>query len=608
MRKRLQDIIDEIDLNANPEDGQKLKYLVSLQLIGNVTLDHLRHFEDAMPCDNDKIALNLKSMRDAISLYYKNDSIELLQECNLILDSYLQSILLPYFEDQNRYCSRMTSEWKETFPLHNNPNASILTTMNTSYSSIPARLVVTEFFVYSTARVIDGVGIVQSRRSLFCDSGNVSLEPLRTVFNGAGGFSYDDMTHIRLPPSGNSTTQEWNFPWRHALTEYNSIVASAGLSLVERIHPFSLGSNVPLLQYDDISIVAAMNGSRAAFLDHFAELEHQMRWKVPFLIDDQCEHVKSFLIMGLGSGDFHMFLLNNFNCIAVDSVEVNSDVLDISESYLGLEHGVCHVLQLNSSEIDQNFSRSGKHLSTIRMSQHPNINIPCRSRVIIADGWEYVHHLVDFRTANTVQSPNEDMEVNVNSDGSTGNEYYHVFNKVETAYYDLIMVDIYTMLSASWDGEIDKGHSNAYVERASSLQALSAMRQLLRPYEGMAFFHLHRDSSYLEYLDRILSVFGSSQTVVLGVMSNDNIVVVARDAYRDRRDANQRDNKPGNVRNESKSYTLHKRYHSRDHPCESAMAFSEFVLDFSKKSNFSNMIALEGYLALDCNSYNAIIS
>jgi len=310
--------------------------------------------------------------------------------------------------------------------------------------------------------------------------------------------------------------------------------------------------------------------------------------------------------MGLGAGNFHMFLLNSFHCISVDSVEVNADVLDVSESYLGLEHCVCHVIQLNSDADNHSY------LSTMRTLPHSNSTIPCRSRVILADAWEYVHHLVDFR-ANTSAIDSivdEELEVDVNSDGSstTSGQHRHLLNKMETAYYDFIMVDVYTMLSASWNGESDKGHSIAYVERASSLEALSAIRQLLTPYEGVAFFHLHRDSTYQEYLDRIQSVFGSSQTVVLGVVSNDNIVMVVRDAYRDHREFPQRGNKTGNAEIESKSYVLHKSFHSRAHPCESAIAFSEFVLEFSKKSKFSSKIALEGYLALDCNAYNMIHS
>lgn len=99
--------------------------------------------------------------------FRKKNSNELLPDCTFLLELYLQSTLLPFYEDQTRFCSRMTLEWNTTFPLSNNLNASILSTVNTSYSSAPARLVVTEFFFYPTAQVIDGVGIVQNRRSLF---------------------------------------------------------------------------------------------------------------------------------------------------------------------------------------------------------------------------------------------------------------------------------------------------------------------------------------------------------------------------------------------------------------------------------------------------------
>lgn len=115
---------------------------------------------------------------------------------------------------------------------------------------------------------------------IFSDSGNVSLEYLLTVFNGAGGFSYTDMTYIKL-----SDTQDWHFPWRHLISDYNAVVASAGLSLMEKLSPFSHGSNIKLFRYDIESILSDMNGSKEALLEHVSKLEYQIRYKCTLILN-----------------------------------------------------------------------------------------------------------------------------------------------------------------------------------------------------------------------------------------------------------------------------------------------------------------------------------
>ncbi len=95
----------------------------------------------------------------------------------------------------------------------------------------------------------------------------------------------------------------------------------------------------------------------------------------------------------------------------------------------------------------------------------------CRSTVIIGDIFEYVQHLQSV-------DPHP--------------------------LYDFIITDIYDENTAVYDGS-NNSSSNANVH--SGIQTLAQLQLVLKPENGIVFFHLHYDSQYETYEAAIKQAF-----------------------------------------------------------------------------------------------------
>lgn len=328
--------------------------------------------------------------------------------------------------------------------------------------------------------------------------------------------------------------------------------------------------------------------SRVPYLEKEEELSCPVgsRWRV--------------LILGLGSGELHQFLLNHFSCLReVVSVEVSAEVLHVSERFMGLGRfggtsgdrpnlsdegkvgdgevgevdgeGVCAVYRLAPNGTNGDLAMKEVRAPLPR----------CRSIVVLSDAWDFIHYTAEESTAIPEDAGGDPAHTCARPFPGHGHSNGNCNGEERDMLYDFIMFDVFTMLSASWDGEEGKGESNPFVDRASSLLTLHAVRKLLRPGAGIVVFHIHRDGLYEEYTSRIVEVFGLSQTVILVVMTNDNLVVASRETYREK----------GEVEGLA-------------HPCESAIAFADFVEQFSDLSQYTRRIGLEGRYALDCSLYH----
>ena len=95
----------------------------------------------------------------------------------------------------------------------------------------------------------------------------------------------------------------------------------------------------------------------------------------------------------------------------------------------------------------------------------------CRSTVIIGDIFEYIQHL----------------------------------DRVDPhPLYDFIITDIYDENTAVYDGS-NNSSSNANVH--SGIQTLAQLQSVLKPENGIVFFHLHYDIQYEKYEAAIMQAF-----------------------------------------------------------------------------------------------------
>ena len=296
----------------------------------------------------------------------------------------------------------------------------------------------------------------------------------------------------------------------------------------------------------------------------------------------RCPQTTRVLSLGLGGGDLHVFLLTHFPCMEVDSVEVNSDLVSMAETSMGLRSYICRLQTIANSSSDSEGGVELERLQTLRDEQSQD-GAPCRSRVIIGDAWDYISYALSRGVHLHRPSVVIDASGSVQSDEVAGDSSW---------LYDVIIFDVFAD-NDEWDGTINEGQSNSYVAKASSVRSLQSVRELLTPYTGMAMFHIHRDSQHDRYVASIEDYFHHSQMAVLAVTTNDNVVAVFRDAFRDVRNQD-------NVNVEENSVL----YRTHDHPCYSPIAFSDHVIDFSRNSQFLDSVAYDGQFALNCDYFH----
>eukprot|EP01033_Poteriospumella_lacustris_P001418 gene1418-1028_t len=95
-------------------------------------------------------------------------------------------------------------------------------------------------------------------------------------------------------------------------------------------------------------------------------------------------------------------------------------------------------------------------------------------------------------------------------------------------FYDHIVFDAYDGRVLEWNSVQHSGQSMAFVPQV--IDSLDRIRRLLRPQQGIAHFHLHKDGQYRALLRHIAQVFGVRQVVVFDNVA-DTIVVAGRDVF-----------------------------------------------------------------------------
>ncbi len=283
------------------------------------------------------------------------------------------------------------------------------------------------------------------------------------------------------------------------------------------------------------------------------------------------EHAPRVLSLGLAAGKLHMFLLQHFPCVAVESVEISADTFRIAQDLLGLQRGVCEARTLRKNRLEP--------AADLLTDKHSGREGECRSGVIIADAWDYIAYRV---TANAGLAA----------------------ANLSTVLYDLIVFDVYDATTGQWDGTPDAGSSSPFVDRASSDQSLSNVRALLRPSTGIAVFHLHRDARFEFYYRRICEVFGADQVALFVVTENDCIVVAGKYKFRVAPRALTQQNTAdlsGGIGDSVKPTATRKANDFESlHPCEEPLLFAHHAELLAKAYGFSDEMSRVSKFALNC--------
>lgn len=221
---------------------------------------------------------------------------------------------------------------------------------------------------------------------------------------------------------------------------------------------------------------------------------------------------------GLGGGMTHNFQRIFFPHFDVQSVEIDRNVVGIYQRYFDGDKFVCNVSEYGD----------GKTKSAADST--------CNSRIVIADGWQYIQHLAAMLPAPPA---------------------------LHDMYYDLITTDMFTAMTTTWQFESDvhlSGASNAFVETA--MRSIPLLRELVRPRTGLIVLHLHMDGRFKELLRVTAEVFGEDQMIFLQT-GYDALIVLAKDRFGD---------EPGQI----------------PHPCNGHLLdFAQHMAEFSRSMGYN---------------------
>eukprot|EP01038_Epipyxis_sp_PR26KG_P007942 gene7942-10776_t len=316
------------------------------------------------------------------------------------------------------------------------------------------------------------------------------------------------------------------------------------------------------------------------------------------------EKAEKMLIVGLGPGDLHSFLLFHFPCLVIDSVELDPIVLQQSISILGFDYNVCNMLELDNSTGTLSKLFQNQTFQTINNNNNIDFNqyydsSNCRSNVIIADGWDYINHIYIKNVNNLINNNNHPVEkkpvqtnnIIPNAINDPYNNNWDIFysklnnNQIK---YKYIMMDAFSFPAATWTGNNNEGYSNSDVIRA--INHLQKVKSLLEM-NGLAIFHLHHDSMHDYYVTEIEKVFGKENVVFLRVTLNGNIIV----------GINRLLNQTCEENNNNGSGTCLSEL-TVSHPCDDPKQFISHVIEFGFKSNYETRNIFMPSTSLACGT------
>lgn len=221
-----------------------------------------------------------------------------------------------------------------------------------------------------------------------------------------------------------------------------------------------------------------------------------------------------FLIVGLGGGELHGYLLKHFANAVVDSVDVDSTIIRVAGAYMGMDTVLCEYYSLvNSSSDDATLSLRLDH-----RVEPGDASMRCRSRIIHADACT----LIEFLRSKLEAEADDGGSISIPTlNSATGS----VFQQYDYIVFDAFLPTPFSFINESISEDTVM---NPVFGAISTERMLQSIKQLLVPDAGIASFHAHMDYLYPSYLRAIHTVFGSASVAEFVVTNNDRIIAGRR--------------------------------------------------------------------------------
>lgn len=349
------------------------------------------------------------------------------------------------------------------------------------------------------------------------------------------------------------------------------------------------------------------------------------------------------LLVGLGGGAMNKFFMTHFPSFEYDQIELRESIVKIALQYYQFDSFVCNIYQLqkkenlllaeinamtNTGDFSSSTSTAASFamlnkLSLLNGTDHINDMKECHSNVIISDIVDYLVYLNTLITTSKyleyyltiikqTETEKEYLELIMNhrdNKGVISQMFSYPFaTNDETVmdkmlqldiYYDYIMLDIFDGMPMLWNGDLFHGISNS--NRYSRNNFFVLIKYLLRPFTGLAAFHIHKDQSFKMNLQYIIAAFGRNQVFIIEISTNDAIVVAARDRYRER-DTDDVDREEKSSTDEI--YRQHPLYRAAFHPCDNTYSHIYEGRKIVEQFDLPAHIWLLSEYSLNCNGIN----
>lgn len=349
------------------------------------------------------------------------------------------------------------------------------------------------------------------------------------------------------------------------------------------------------------------------------------------------------LLVGLGGGAMNKFFMTHFPYFEYDQIELRESIVKIALQYYQFDSFVCNIYQLqkkdnllteiNSMTNTGDFSSSTSAAtyamlnksSLLNGTNHMNGMQECRSNVIISDIVDYLVYLNTLIASSKyleyyltiikqTKTEKEYLELIMNhreNKGIISQTFSSPFTNDEKVinkmlqldiYYDYIMLDIFDGMPMLWNGDLFHGISNS--NRYSRNNFFLLVKYLLRPFTGLAAFHIHKDQSFKMSLQYIIAAFGRNQVFIIEVSTNDAIVVAARDRYREREADRDDDVDREETTSINEIYRHHSLYRAATHPCDNTYSHIYEGRKIVEQFDLPAHIWLLSEYSLNCDGIN----
>ena len=229
------------------------------------------------------------------------------------------------------------------------------------------------------------------------------------------------------------------------------------------------------------------------------------------------EEAVRFLIMGLGGGEMHGFLLKHFANAVVDSIDIDQTIIRVAGAYMGVDTLLCEYYSLLNTTTDDDSNEDNKERDTVSLRLDHRVppvdpSFQCRSRIIHGDAKAFIQYLGS-------RFQDSEGQIIIPTIGRAEGTLFH--------QYDYIIFDAFDPTPFSFLTEYapESLTVNPLMVTMSTSEMLSNMKQSLKPATGLAIFHVHLDQMYPTYLRSIHSAFGSHSVADFILSDNDHIIV-----------------------------------------------------------------------------------